>query len=97
MRIFQEVALNFTMIVFRRYNIEKLENDNGLQNIYKLIAKWLKKEGFYKNYKAYRYLLDYYIKLEKYNKVKKYATNDFLTESLYHGYSENIIKQVLKR
>lgn len=77
---------------FRRYNIEKLENDNGLQNIYKLIAKWLKKEGFYKNHKAYRYLLDYYIKLEKYNKVKKYATNDFLTESLYHGYSENIIK-----
>ncbi len=77
---------------FRRYNIEKLEKDNGLQNIYKLIAKWLNKEGFYKSHKAYRYLLGYYIKLDKYKKVKKYATNDFLTKSLYHGYSESIIR-----
>jgi len=77
---------------FRRYNIEKLKEDNGLQNIYTLIAKWLKKEGFYKSYKAYKYLLDYYIKLGKYKKVKKHATNDFLTKSLYYGYSENSIK-----
>jgi len=77
---------------FRRYNIEKLEKDNGLQNIHKLIAKWLNKEGFYKSHKSYRYLLGYYIKLDKYKKVKKYATTDFLTKSLYYGYSDSIIK-----
>ena len=77
---------------FRRYNIEKLKQNGRLENIYKLIAKWLNKEGFYKNSKAYRYLLSYYIKLNKYKKVKKYAINDFLTKSLYHGYSESIIK-----
>ena len=77
---------------FRRYNIEKLEENNGLQNIYKLITKWLNKEGFYKSDKAYRYLLSYYIKLDKFKKVKQYATNDFLTKSLYHGYSEATIK-----
>ncbi len=76
---------------FRRYNIEKLEENDGLQNIYKLITKWLKKQGFYKSDKAYRYLLGYYIKIDKFKKVKKYATNDFLTKSLYHGYSESII------
>ena len=77
---------------FRRYNIEKLEQNDGLKNIYKLIVKWLDKEGFYKNSKTYRYLLSYYIKLNKYKKVKKYATNKFLTKSLYFGYSEKSIK-----
>jgi len=77
---------------FRRYNIEKLEENSGLQNINKLITKWLKKQGFYKSDKAYRYLLSYYIKIDKFKKVKKYATNDFLTKSLYHGYSESILK-----
>ncbi len=77
---------------FRRYNIEKLEENSGLQNIYNLITKWLNKQGFYKSDKAYRYLLSYYIKIDKFKKVKKYATNDFLTKSLYHGYSESIIK-----
>jgi len=77
---------------FKRYNIEKLEENSGLKNIYKLIAKWLKKQGFYKSDKAYRYLLSYYIKVDKFKKIKRYATNDFLTKSLYHGYSESIIK-----
>jgi len=78
---------------FRRYNIEKLEENNGIQNIYKLITKWLNKQGFYKSDKAYRYLLSYYIKLDKFKKINRYATNDFLTKSLYHGYSEPIIKK----
>jgi len=77
---------------FRRYNIEKLETNNGVKNIYKLITKWLKERGFYKNDKVYRYLLSYYIKLNKYKKVKKFATDDFLTKSLYYGYPESVIK-----
>ena len=77
---------------FRRFNIEKLEKDANLNEIYEDIVKWLKEQHFYKNAKAYRYLLKYYIKLKKYKKVKKYATNDFLTKSLYYGYSEGIIK-----
>lgn len=78
---------------FRRYNIEKLEANANLNEIYSDIAKWLKKRGFYKNSKSYRYLLSYYVKLEKYKKVKKYATNDFLTQSLYNGYPEYTIKK----
>jgi len=77
---------------FRRYNIEKLEESKGLENIYTLITQWLNKQGFYKSDKSYRYLLSYYIKIDEFKKVKKYATNDFLTKSLYHGYSEPIIK-----
>ncbi|PHR55999.1 MAG: hypothetical protein COA44_09015 [Arcobacter sp.] len=77
---------------FRRFNIEKLELNTNLEEVYSDIAKWLKKKGFYKNAKSYRYLLKYYIKLKKYKKIKRYATNDFLTKSLYRGYSENVIK-----
>lgn len=77
---------------FRRFNIKKLESNANLDEIYKDIAKWLKQQHFYKNAKSYRYLLKYYIKLKNYTNVKKYATNDFLTKSLYHGYSEGIIK-----
>lgn len=78
---------------FRRFTIEKLEANVNLKEIYSDIAKWLKQQGFYKNSKSYRYLLNYYIKLEKYKKVKQYATNDFLTKSLYSGYSEAVIKK----
>jgi hypothetical protein len=77
---------------FRRFNIEKLEENANLEEIYEDISKWLKKQGFYKNTKSYRYLLRYYIKLKKYKNIKKYATNDFLTKSLYRGYSEGVIK-----
>jgi hypothetical protein len=77
---------------FRRFNIEKLDKNANLEEIYEDIAKWLKEQGFYKNAKSYRYLLKYYIKLEKYKKIQKYATKYFLTKSLYRGYSEGVIK-----
>lgn len=77
---------------FRRFNLEKLEAIANLNDIYQYIIQWLEAKRFYKYSKAYRYLLSYYIRSEQYDKVKEYATNDFLTESLYNGYSEPIIK-----
>lgn len=77
---------------FRRFNIEKLEEDANIEKIYETITAWLEDQSFYQNAKSYRYLLKYYIKLRQYEEVKKYATNDFLTESLYNGYPDNVIK-----
>lgn len=77
---------------FRRFNLEKLEAIANLNDIYQYIIQWLEAKRFYKYSKAYRYLLSYYIRSEQYDKVKEYASNDFLTESLYNGYSEPIIK-----
>lgn len=77
---------------FRRFNIEKLEADANINEIYQDIIEWLETQGFYNNAKSYRYLLKYYIKVQGYLKVKEYASNDFLTQSLYNGYSEATIK-----
>lgn len=77
---------------FRRFNVEKLKVNANIDEIYKVIAKWLKEQGFYENAKSYRHLLRYYIKLKKYKKIKTYASVDFLTNSLYNGYSEDAIK-----
>lgn len=77
---------------FRRFNVEKLNANANIDEIYKVIAKWLKEQGFYENAKSYRHLLRYYIKLKKYKKIKTYASVDFLTNSLYNGYSEDTIK-----
>ncbi|WP_428019464.1 hypothetical protein [Arcobacter sp.] len=77
---------------FRRFNIEKLKANANIDEIYKVIAKWLKEQGFYESAKSYRHLLRYYIKLKKYKKIKTYASVDFLTKSLYNGYSEDTIK-----
>lgn len=77
---------------FRRFNLEKLEAIANINEIYKYIIQWLEAKEFYKNSKAYRYLLKYHIKSGQYDKVKEYATNDFLTKSLYNGYSETVIK-----
>ncbi|UTJ06208.1 hypothetical protein [Arcobacter roscoffensis] len=77
---------------FRRFNVEKLKANANIDEIYKVIAKWLKEQDFYEHAKSYRHLLKYYIKLKKFKKVKTYASVDFLTKSLYNGYSEDIIK-----
>jgi len=77
---------------FRRFNVEKLKANANINEIYNVICKWLKEQGFYECAKSYRYLLKYYIKLKKYKKIKKYASADFLTKSLYNGYSEDTIK-----
>jgi hypothetical protein len=77
---------------FRRFNIEKLEAEANINETYQDIIEWLEAQGFYNNAKSYRYLLKYYIKVQEYLKVKEYASNDFLTQSLYNGYSEATIK-----
>lgn len=77
---------------FRRFNLEKLESIANLYEIYQYIIQWLEIRKFYKYQKSYRYLLGYYVKSEQYDKAKEYATNDFLTKSLYNGFSEVAIK-----
>jgi hypothetical protein len=77
---------------FRRYNIEKLEKSGHINEIYLDIAIWLEKKGFYKFTKSYYHLFKYYIKAEKYKEIKKYAKNNFLSKSLFNGYSKNLIK-----
>jgi hypothetical protein len=77
---------------FRRYNIENLEKSGHINEIYLDIAIWLEKKGFYKFTKSYYHLFKYYIKAEKYKEIKKYAKNNFLSKSLFNGYSKNLIK-----
>ena len=77
---------------FRRFNIEKLSSSANLNDIYEFIIKWLSENGFYKNDKSYRYLLNYLILSGQYDEVSKYAENSFLSKSLYHGHSESLIK-----
>lgn len=77
---------------FRRFNIEKFKTTANINEIYGKIAEWLEKQDFYENAKSYRHLLRYYIKIKEYEKIKKYASTDFLTKSLYNGYTEKTIK-----
>ena len=76
---------------FRRFNIEKLTVTDK-QELYKLITDWLSKKGFYQDAKAYRYLVRYLVISEQYKKAKELANINFLTNSLYNGYSETLIK-----
>lgn len=82
---------------FRRFNIETLSSIADLNDFYQLIIGWLEKQGFYNDAKSYRYLLNYYIKSERYEDVLKYTDNDFLISSLYHGYPERIVKNNFKK
>lgn len=82
---------------FRRYNIETLSSIADLNDFYQLIIGWLEKQGFYNNAKSYRYLLNYYIKSERYEDVLQYTDNDFLISSLYHCHPEIIIKNNFKK
>lgn len=77
---------------FRRYNLDKFKDQETLNKKYLFIIDWLEKKGFYKNQKAYRYLLSYFIKAQKFKSIKKYATDDFLFQSLYNGFSQKAIE-----
>lgn len=76
---------------FRRFMFEKLSN-NDLQAIYTEIISWLESKDFYSSQKSYRNLLAYYLLAKKYDKIRLYATDDFLAQSVFYGYSENAIK-----
>lgn len=76
---------------FRRFIIEKLSSETDFKETYKLIISWLNDKGFYTNAKSYRYLLGYLIKNEQYEDVLPFANLKFLSESLFHGYSESVI------
>lgn len=81
---------------FRRFNIENLSSVADLSDFYQFIIGWLEKQGFYNNAKSYRYLLSYYIRSDKYEDVLKYTDNEFLSNSLYHGHPERVIKNNFK-
>lgn len=76
---------------FRRFIFEK-HDKTTINEVYNDISNWLEKLNFYESPKAYRYLLKYYLKQKRYDDIKQYATNEFLTNSLYHGYSETTIR-----
>lgn len=80
---------------FRRFTLEKMPPE-GPNNIYRSIIQWLEEKGFYNNAKSYRYLLKYYIRSGRHKNVLKYANNDFLVDSLYHGHPERMIKNNFK-
>ncbi|WP_241149022.1 ATP-binding protein [Photobacterium sanguinicancri] len=81
---------------FRRFNIEKLSSIEDIKEIYEYIANWLINNGFYKNDKSYRYLLNYLILSERYEDASAYAEKSFLSKSLYYGHSESLIKNNYK-
>ena len=76
---------------FRRFIFEK-HDEATINEVYNDISNWLEKLNFFESPKAYRYLLKYYLKQERYDDIKQYATNNFLANSLYHGYPESTIK-----
>lgn len=76
---------------FRRFNMEKITSKNK-QKLYEIISNWLVKQGFHENTKAYRYLVKYLINSEQYKKAKELVNINFLTDSLYNGHSETLIK-----
>lgn len=80
---------------FRRFTIEKMPPE-GLNNIYRSIIQWLEEKGFYDNAKSYRYLLNYYIRSDRYEEVLEYTDNEFLAKSLYQGHPERVIKNNFK-
>lgn len=81
---------------FRRFNIETLSSVADLSDFYQFIIVWLEKQGFYSNAKSYRYLLNYYIRSDRHKDVLEYTNNDFLSDSLYHGHPERVIKNNFK-
>ncbi len=76
---------------FKRFNIEKLTAVANLNDIYEYIINWLLEKGFYEFDKSYRYLFKYFILSTQYEKVREYASVNFLLESLHYGHSESLI------
>lgn len=81
---------------FRRFNIETLSSIADLSDFYQFIIGWLEKQGFYNNAKSYRYLLNYYIRSDRYKDILQYTDNEFLANSLYYGHPERVIKNNFK-
>lgn len=79
---------------FRRYILDELKSKNiSLDRaIFKPIIDWFDEKGFYSYPKAYRYYLQFLYNGQYFSKIVNIITNDFPTESLYHGHFFEEIK-----
>lgn len=73
---------------FRRFVIEQgHKNKQKDSDLYSHITEWLKKNGFYASQRAYRYLIPYLIRSDKYQEVYFLLKEDFVAQSLYFFHS----------
>jgi len=79
---------------FRRFIFEKLKEDNIDMEyaIFRPLIEWFERRDFYEFSKAYRFYFQLLFDSKKYYKILEYLNNDFVTLSIYHGYSFDAIK-----
>ena len=79
---------------FRRFNMEKLADiEEALDANYEFIKDWLNCECFFESDKSYRYLFSYLMRAKKYEDISRYASDNFLPNSLYYAHSESLIRR----
>ncbi|KZN65263.1 hypothetical protein N473_01425 [Pseudoalteromonas luteoviolacea CPMOR-1] len=79
---------------FRRFNMEKLADiEEALEANYEFIIDWLNCECFFESDKSYRYLFSYLMRAKKYEDISRYASDNFLPNSLYYAHSESLIRR----
>ena len=83
---------------FRRYIIDYLEQNNVsiIDKVYDPLINWLRAQGFYSNYKSYRYFFQLLLQSDKIKEILSYLSYDFLIQSVMHGYSWQLIKNNLQ-
>ncbi len=79
---------------FRRFILEKLENDeiDIERAIYKPIIEWFEEKDFFNFAKAYRFYFQLLYDIRKYDSVLEYLTPEFITQSIYSGHSFDAVK-----
>lgn len=78
---------------FRRFILEGLEEDeiNVSKAIFSPIINWFKEKGFFEFPKAYRFYLPLLYNEGFFEEILEYLTVDFIVESVYHGYSFEVV------
>ncbi len=79
---------------FRRYIIDYLRKNNIsiIEKVHNPLIKWLNEQGFYSNYKSYRYYLPLLLECDNTKEILNHLTYDFLIQSVGNGYSWQLIR-----
>lgn len=79
---------------FKRFILEKLKLQHVSieKTIFNPIIEWFETIGFFKNQKGFRFYLPFLYDLNRIESVIDYVQKDFITKSIYHGYSLALIK-----
>lgn len=80
---------------FRRYILDKYK-EKGIdlkKKIYRDIIEWFEKSDFISSPKAYRNYLNILLDIHEYNKILEYLDKEFIVNSLFEGYSNELIKK----